>query len=115
MFPDPGAGRQLGRHEWWIELHSGATDAPAGPGIAAALDTRLRQLNDDYAAKRAGGGLGMPVVRLVAPGGFEQWMRQKGRWGGQNKVPRCRSDREIADELAGLANGKDIGHRPELK
>ncbi len=115
LFPDPGAGRQLGRHEWWIELHSGATDAPAGPGIAAALDTRLRQLNDDYAAKRAGGGLEMPVVRLVAPGGFEQWMRQKGRWGGQNKVPRCRSDREIADELAGLANGKDIGHRPELK
>jgi hypothetical protein len=37
------------------------------------------------------------------PGVFEQWMRHRARWGGQHKMPRCRSDREIADELAQLA------------
>jgi hypothetical protein len=30
-------------------------------------------------------------------------MRAQGKWGGQSKMPRCRSDREIADELAKLA------------
>lgn len=102
LFPDRRAGQHLGRHEWWLEPHAGAVVVPGGPIIAAALDARLRHLNDDYAAKRAGGGLEMPVVRLVAPGGFEQWMRQKGRWGGQHKMPRCRSDRAIADELDSL-------------
>jgi hypothetical protein len=34
------------------------------------------------------------------PGVFEHWMRSASKWGGQNKMPRCRSDREIADPLA---------------
>jgi len=29
-------------------------------------------------------------------------LRFHGKWGGNNKMPRCRSDRVIADEL-GLA------------
>ncbi|MFZ9682042.1 MAG: hypothetical protein ACO3DQ_02390 [Cephaloticoccus sp.] len=37
------------------------------------------------------------------PGIFESWMRAKGKWGGQNKMPRCRNDRAIADELAQIA------------
>jgi hypothetical protein len=37
------------------------------------------------------------------PGVFEQWMKKNGRWGGQNKMPRCRSDRLIADQLAELS------------
>jgi len=45
-------------------------------------------------------GLEPPVVRLVMPGVFEHWMRHQGKWGGQNKMPRCRSDREVADQLA---------------
>jgi hypothetical protein len=45
------------------------------------------------------GGLDPPFVRLVMPGVFEHWMRYHGKWGGQNKMPRCRSDRLIADEL----------------
>jgi hypothetical protein len=40
-------------------------------------------------------------VRLVMPGVFEHWMRYRGKWGGQHKMPRCRSDRLIADELGG--------------
>ena len=37
------------------------------------------------------------------PGVFEQWMKKNGRWGGQHKMPRCRSDRQVADQLAELA------------
>jgi hypothetical protein len=76
--------------------------APAAPNFAHDIDAALRALNDDYAAKRGGGGLHPPLVRFVQPGTFESWLRSKGRWGGQNKMPRCRSDRVIADELAAL-------------
>ena len=27
---------------------------------------------------------------------------RRGKWGGQNKMPRCRSDRAIADELGAV-------------
>jgi hypothetical protein len=30
-------------------------------------------------------------------------MRNHGKWGGQSKLPSCRSDRVIADELMQLA------------
>lgn len=100
VFPS-GTGAR-GRHEWWIELRAaGGALAPAALG--AALDAGLQVGNEDYEAKRRGGGMDEPVVRLVPPGTFELWLRARGRWGGQNKMPRCRSDRVIADELARLA------------
>lgn len=100
LFPSgPGA---RGRHEWWIEVRAaGGAVAPAAFG--AALDAGLQAGNEDYEAKRRGGGLDAPLVRMVPPGTFELWLRARGRWGGQNKMPRCRSDRGIADELARLA------------
>jgi hypothetical protein len=101
LFADSSVGRDRGRHEWWIELK-----APLEPSAVAILttelDAELIRLNDDYDAKRKGRGLEPPAVRLVAPGTFEQWMRAHGKWGGQSKMPRCRSDREIADQLAEL-------------
>ncbi|ATC64126.1 hypothetical protein CMV30_09255 [Nibricoccus aquaticus] len=110
VFADAAAGRARGRHEWWIELKN-AGDAQASTviialaaNLAVALDAELMRLNDDYEAKRKGGGLALPEVRLVAPGTFEHWLRAKGKWGGQNKMPRCRSDREIADELRVVAS-----------
>lgn len=96
-FAEPAAGRPRGAHEWWIEL--GAGTAATGE-LARRLDTALQRVNDDYAGKRRGGGMAEPEVQLVPTGTFESWMRARGRWGGQNKVPRCRSDRTIADELA---------------
>lgn len=98
-FVDAQAGERRGRHEWWIEWKGAAPPAAA---VAAELDRELQRLNDDYEAKRKGGGLGLPLVHLVAAGTFERWLRARGKWGGQNKMPRCRSDREIADALAEL-------------
>jgi GH3 auxin-responsive promoter len=103
-FANPLAEMHRSRHEWWVELKPGTAITPTGPQMGVELDAELQRLNDDYEAKRKGGGLDMPVVRLVMPGLFEHWMRHHDKWGGQNKMPRCRSDREIADQLAQIAN-----------
>ncbi len=103
LFSDSIAGNRRGRHEWWIELRPLTAETPTGPTLATELDVELKLLNDDYEAKRKGGGLEAPTVKLVMPGVFEHWLRTKDKWGGQNKMPRCRSDRAIADELAQVA------------
>jgi hypothetical protein len=92
-------GETRGRHEWWIEARTRPGNMPDAAALAEALDRELQRLNDDYEAKRKGGGLAAPLVRIVAAGTFEGWLRRKGKWGGQSKMPRCRSDRVIADEL----------------
>ncbi len=103
IFANPLVGQKRGCHEWWIELRAGSEVNPTGPVMEPLLDAELQRLNDDYEAKRKGGGLLPPVVRLVMPGVFEQWQRARGKWGGQSKMPRCRSDRQVADELAKFA------------
>jgi hypothetical protein len=100
LFANSLTGQNRGRHEWWIELKPGTVATPTGPQMAVELDAELQKLNDDYAAKRKGGGLDAPFVRLVMPGVFQHWLAFHGKWGGQHKMPRCRSDRAIADELA---------------
>jgi hypothetical protein len=104
LFANPFAEMYRSRHEWWVELKPGTIITPTGPQMAIELDAELQKLNEDYEAKRKGGGLDLPIVRLVMPGLFEHWMRHHGKWGGQNKMPRCRSDREVADQLAQLAH-----------
>ncbi len=99
IFESSITGKGRGRHEWWVELRAGTAINPTGPIMAPELDSELRRLNRDYDAKRAAGALDAPFVRLVMPGVFEHWMRFHGQWGGNHKMPRCRSDRVIADEL----------------
>lgn len=96
---DTTTGKTRGRHEWWIELKPGTHITPTGPIMAAELDSELGRLNAGYGTMRKGGLLEAPFVRLVMPGVFEHWLRYHGKWGGENKMPRCRSDRVIADEL----------------
>jgi hypothetical protein len=86
LFPDER--QPLGRHLFIVEF-----DRPlSGDSLArfaAALDHGLAGRNEDYAAHRAGGtGMAPPEVLAVPPGFFAEWMRSRGRLGGQNKVPR---------------------------
>jgi hypothetical protein len=65
------------------------------------LDRALCQLNEDYQAHRAGDlALGSPEIIVVPRGGFTEWMRSRGRLGGQNKVPRLDNSGEITRQLA---------------
>jgi len=93
-----------GGHEWWIELRPGIRRTPIGPQLGAEIDQELQRINADYASRRQAGTLAAPVVRLVMPGVFEHWLRFRGQWGGQNKSPRCRNDRLVADELGQVTN-----------
>jgi hypothetical protein len=99
IFSNPLTSKSRGRHEWWIELKPGTVTTPTGPIMAPELDAELRKHNPEYEARRHSGMLDAPFVRLVMPGVFDHWMRFHGKWGGHHKMPRCRGDRFIADDL----------------
>ncbi len=76
----------LGYHQYVVEFLTEPTDLTA---FRDALDVDLRERNADYQAHRAEGvGLPAPALLVARPGGFESWMRARGKLGGQNKVPR---------------------------
>lgn len=97
------AGQTRGRHEWWVELQAGSVVNPTGPVLALELDRALGQICPTYAEARKAGRIDAPFVRLVIPGVFEHWNRHRGTLGGEHKLPRCRQDRKLADELTALA------------
>jgi hypothetical protein len=97
-------GQSRGSHEWWIELRPGTVATPTSPQIAADLDAELQRIHEGYRSRRQSGALEAPVVRLIMPGVFEHWLRFHRKWGGQHKLPRCRGDRMIADQLAQVTN-----------
>jgi hypothetical protein len=103
VFAGTLTGQVRGSHEWWIELKAPTVETPTANVIGPELDIELMRRSGNYAAKRKSHGLEAPAVRLVMPGVFEQWMKKNGRWGGQHKMPRCRSDREVASQLAELS------------
>ncbi len=103
IFSSTLTGQAKGCHEWWIELKVPTIETPTANVISPELDAALRQRNGDYRTRRDRAALEAPVIHLVMPGTFEQWMRQNGRWGGHYKMPRCRSDRVVADQLAELS------------
>lgn len=88
---------QKGCHEWIIEFKTPPRDLPQFTKI---LDETLRGINSDYDAKRALDlALLAPTVHVVSPGTFYNWMKRKGKLGGQNKVPRLSNSREYVDDI----------------
>ncbi|MBZ0207571.1 MAG: GH3 auxin-responsive promoter family protein [Flavobacteriales bacterium] len=86
-----------GGHEWMIEFEELPEDLER---FTTVLDQTMRNLNSDYDAKRSSGlVLQPPIVHAVAKGTFHRWLKQRGKLGGQNKVPRLCNDRSILDQL----------------
>lgn len=80
-----------GGHEWAVEFEKVPEHMEA---FIEALDNTLRQLNSDYDAKRKGNMvLAPPVLHVLPSGTFHAWMKERGRSGGQNKVPRLSNER----------------------
>ncbi len=89
VLPDRGTGHHV------ILIETGAASSLDAGALARDIDQRLAQINDDYAAHRAGDvGMAAPEVRLLPPGTCAAWLRRQGRLGGQNKVPRVIADPE---------------------
>ncbi|MCB0487878.1 MAG: GH3 auxin-responsive promoter family protein [Cyclobacteriaceae bacterium] len=86
-----------GGHEWIIEFKNKPGDIDQ---FTKLLDEELRRVNSDYDAKRAFDlALMMPKVHSVNEGTFYNWMKKRGKLGGQNKVPRLSNTREYLDEI----------------
>ncbi|MBN2613009.1 MAG: GH3 auxin-responsive promoter family protein [Bacteroidales bacterium] len=94
-----------GAHEWLIEFEK----EPENPDyFATMLDHALMSLNSDYEAKRYKNiTLGAPVIRIAQRSLFYRWLGEKGKLGGQNKVPRLSNDRKYIDELLKLNDKMD--------
>jgi hypothetical protein len=86
-----------GAHQWLIEFDTPPDDPEK---FTTILDQKLQDLNSDYEAKRHNNAtLEMPHVLAVSEGTFMQWMRERGKIGGQNKVPRLSNSRDYLDSL----------------
>jgi hypothetical protein len=86
-----------GAHEWLIEFDQAPEDLEY---FTTLLDNALCSLNSDYEAKRYRNiTLRMPEVRIMKPGTFFTWMKEKGKLGGQNKVPRLANNREYLEQI----------------
>lgn len=76
----------MGHHLYVVDFLKLPADLRA---FREALDADLSRRNADYRAHRAEGvGLPMPALVVARPGGFDAWMRSRGKLGGQHKVPR---------------------------
>ena len=88
------------RHQWIIEF----TKAPASiKDFAEILDRSLQAINSDYEAKRYKNITLQPLEIIQAePGLFEEWLKAKGKLGGQHKIPRLSNSRTYIEELLAL-------------
>ncbi len=86
---------QKGAHEWLIEFEVPPADLET---FAEILDKELQKLNSDYEAKRL---LSLERLKIhqARPHLFTDWLKEKGKLGGQNKVPRLWNDRTHIDQL----------------
>jgi GH3 auxin-responsive promoter len=92
-FTDNGKGG----HEWMIEF---SKDPVSLDHFSYELDAALKSVNSDYEAKRQKDiAMQPPLVSALPRGVFHEWLRRKGKLGGQHKVPRLSNDRKVIDEL----------------
>ena len=91
---------QKGAHEWVIEFEKFPNDLDH---FISLFDGALKTINSDYEAKRHKSlSLEMPHIVLAHKGLFYEWMKRRGKMGGQNKIPRLSNDRQYLDELIEL-------------
>ncbi len=92
---DPPEG-ELPYHEWFIEFENPPNDLRL---VANALDTSLQEQNSYYKDLIEGKVLQHLKISVLQKNSFRDYMKSKGKLGGQNKIPRLSNDREIANAL----------------
>jgi len=89
--------KNTGAHEWLIEFDENPKDLEA---FTLLLDKNLQAANSDYEAKRHKNiALGLPQITAVKAGCFHEWLKQKGKLGGQHKLPRLSNERKLIEEI----------------
>jgi hypothetical protein len=93
-----------GAHEWLIEFDKLPVDIDE---FAFELDAALKSVNSDYEAKRYKNiALRMTLVRILPTGTFREWLKKKGKLGGQHKVPRLSNERNLIEEILEMSAQK---------
>ena len=90
--PDEG----LPYHEWFVEFEKEPKDLDA---FAAKIDVIMQKQNIYYTDLIEGKILRPLIIRKVKKGGFHDYMKSIGKFGGQNKIPQLSDNRKIADVL----------------
>lgn len=79
-------------HHWYI----GTDDAVDKQVLREKIDAHLKILNDDYAVERSA-ALKDVYVDVLPVNAFYEWMKAKGKVGGQNKFPRVMKRSQLED------------------
>ena len=88
------------RHQWVVEF---SREPESISEFARILDENLQQINSDYEAKRYKNITLQPLELIKARSSvFNDWLKQKGKLGGQHKVPRLCNNREIIEQILEL-------------
>ena len=91
-------------HEWLIEFEKAPNNLQQ---FAYELDDALKNINSDYEAKRHKDiALQMPKIQAVPKNTFNNWLKLKGKLGGQHKVPRLNNERNFIEEIKQLMENK---------
>ena len=88
------------RHQWLIEFAKMPDDLDK---FAKILDDTLKEVNSDYEAKRQNDLALQPLeIIVVRRNLFHDWLDNKGKLGGQHKIPRLSNTREYIEEMLKL-------------
>ena len=94
--PQVNPSEGLPYHEWFIEFENEEENSKE---LASKIDASMQQQNSYYFDLIAGKILKPLVIRKVKKGGFHEYMKSIGKFGGQNKIPQLSDNRKIADVL----------------
>ena len=83
-------------HEWFIEFENEEENSNE---LASKIDASMQIQNIYYSDLIEGKILQPLIIRKVKKGGFHQYMKSIGKFGGQNKIPQLSDNRKIADIL----------------
>ena len=87
-------------HQWVIEFENAPDDLDR---FADILDRALQEINSDYEAKRFKNLTLQPLQIVVGRQGlFNDWLKSRGKLGGQHKVPRLANNREIIEQVLAM-------------
>ncbi|MDG2371844.1 MAG: GH3 auxin-responsive promoter family protein [Flavobacteriaceae bacterium] len=92
---NPSSG--LPHHDWFIDFKNPPENIE---DFSKYLDSEMRKQNIYYDDLIKGKVLKPLNISIVENHGFEYYMKETGKLGGQNKVPRLSNDRKIANRLS---------------
>ncbi len=95
-----------GGHEWLVEFEQIPDNLRQ---FAHILDKNLQKTNSDYEAKRYKSmALQELKIRVIPYGTFHDWLRSKGRYGRQSKVPRLANNRKYVDDILNFLSSSSM-------